>query len=81
MNLTSLLLLITSIMVLSLTACAEPGLTEEDVRNLIREEGISGPPGPEGPQGPQGVQGPRGVQGPEGLQGFTGASRDSRRTR
>ena len=55
-------------------ACT-PGLSESDIRRIIREEAIPGPQGPPGPTGPQGEQGPRGDQGepgPEGIQGPKG---------
>lgn len=62
---------------LSILACVS-GLTEDDVRRIIEEEGMTvteGKPGPQGPPGAPGVQGeqgPRGEPGPQGPQGDTG---------
>ena len=58
--------------VLALLACA-PALTEQDVRRMIDEATIQGPPGPPGPPGPRGQAGPQGPQGPRGERGIQGA--------
>ena len=62
------LLMLSFLMVLFFTACAEPGLSEQEVRDLIREEVATRPQGPAGPQGPQGPQGMQGPPGPPGQQ-------------
>ncbi len=59
---------------LTLVGCQQ-GLTEDDVRRIVQEYAISGPPGPVGPRGPQGEpgqQGPPGQRGPEGIEGRRG---------
>ena len=55
-------------------ACAQ-ALTEDDVRRIVQEEGVQGPPGPQGIQGihgPQGEQGEQGEIGPRGERGAAG---------
>ena len=57
-----------------LTAC-DAGLTEDEIRAIVRSElstVAQGPPGPQGPRGERGVQGETGSLGPAGLQGETG---------
>ena len=81
-----LMLIPVILLALSLFGCSQADtLTEEDVRNIIRENpGLQGPPGPQGepgiagPQGEQGIPGPRapsgaqGIPGPQGPQGIQG---------
>ena len=72
------LLLSATLLTLAFLACT-PGLSESDIRRIVREEAIPGPQGPPGPTGPQGEQGPRGDQGdpgPEGIQGSKGEQGD-----
>lgn len=57
-------------LVLTLVGCQQ-GLTEDDVRRIVQEYAISGPPGPVGPSGPQGDPGPQGPQGIPGPMGKT----------
>ncbi len=58
-----------------LAGCSD-GLSESEVREIVRQESVAGPAGPAGPQGPAGpagAQGPAGEQGPAGSQGPAGA--------
>ena len=57
---------------IALTGCAAQGMTEEDVRRVMQEYMVPGPPGPEGPPGSIGVQGPSGPPGSRGFQGAKG---------
>lgn len=62
------------LVIVAALGCAQ-GLTEEDVRRIVREEGVSGPPGPPGerrPVGETGARGPRGLSGVPGIPGPPG---------
>ena len=51
----------------------EPGLTEDEVRQIAQEYAtLPGPSGPQGQPGQQGEQGPAGPQGPQGERGGRG---------
>ena len=67
-----LLLLILASSAVIMAACAD-GLSEAEVRDIVRQESASAPAGPQGPAGPAGPQGPAGEQGPAGSQGPAGA--------
>ena len=60
-------------------SCADSGLTEQEVRELIRDEtatGPQGPPGAPGPRGLQGIPGPTGAKGDKGEPGERGPAGD-----
>ena len=67
-----LLLFILASSAVIMAACAD-GLSEAEVRDIVRQESASAPAGPQGPAGPAGPQGPAGEQGPAGSQGPAGA--------
>ncbi len=71
------------LILLGVLGCSE-GLTDDDVRQIVREEsgqlrgpqgeqGVRGPRGDTGPQGERGEQGPQGEQGAKGEKGERGA--------
>ncbi len=61
-----------TLLLLAGLSCAS-GLTEEDVRRIVREHSVAGPKGEQGERGPQGPQGPKGEPGEIGPKGPTGS--------
>ncbi len=55
----------------ALTGCSD-GLSESEVREIVRQEVAAGPAGPQGPAGPAGAQGEAGPRGPIGSAGAQG---------
>ena len=68
-----LLLVVAAVAAVSVLAGCSGGLSESEVRDIVRQESVAGPAGPQGSAGPQGPAGPAGAQGPAGSQGSVGA--------